>query len=447
MATAAALGLPRLSGEPAESAEAAPGVTSKLRVAIIGVGGRGYFAWSQLGRSEDIVAICDPDRLQIGAAIVRAQDEGIDQLTAAPRFADYREMFATMADQIDAVVVCAPDHHHFPATVLAMQHGKHVYVEKPLTHTVGEARWLRDYARQVDVVTQMGNQGHATEGIRLIKEWFDAGLLGDVERVVSWGPPMAGHWFYRPAHTPPAPGTPPPEVDWDAWLGPAPDTAYTPMYLPRKWRGWWNYGSAMLGDWAAHTLDGPYWALKLGAPEWIEGVAEGHDEWIIPKRGKVTYGFAARGTMPPVTLEWIEDFENLPEPPPGWPADRELPNRGMMMIGSKATLMTSGRPNSPRLWPPAAMEALRSNRVPKTIRRVQGGPIQEWTDAIRGVGPSPGSRFEYSAGLTQLALLGVVAMRAGGRIEWDDVAGRITNRPELNRHIEIQAREGWRFHV
>jgi predicted dehydrogenase len=443
-ATTAASLAPSLSAEPTE-APATPSGSSgrRLRIACIGVGNRGYTAVAPLMRTEEIVALCEVDDLMMHDTLARAADEGHPELRQARRFKDYREMFAAMADQIDAVTVCTPDHHHYLAAMLALQHRKHVFVEKPLTYSVGEARALKAAARRAGVVTQMGNQGHTTEGIRLAREWFELGLLGDVREVVAWGPSLPLNFFYRPDKLPPSPGAVPGRLAWDLWLGPAPERDYAPIYHPLYWRGWWDFGNATLGDWACHTLDAPFWALQLTAPTSVEVEVSEVDPWICPKNAVVRYQFPARGALPPVKLTWHEGDAVRPPQPAQWESNEGLPDRGMLMIGDRNVLFHGGRPDSPRLLSRAAMDDIRQNRPDRWIPRIRGGPIDEWLRAIKEGGPPPGSSFDYAADLTQMALLGTVAMRTGKNFTWDNDTGRITSDPSLNRHIEIRGRNGW----
>lgn len=450
-AAAAALSLPRFAiGQAGGSAN------GKLNVACIGIGNRGFFCISELMKDDrvNIVAVCDVDKVLVDATYKRAaelkekSELTCPDLTSVPLFADYREMFAQMGDKIDAVTVSTPDHHHYPATMMAIQRGKHVYVEKPLTHSVGEARALREAAKKKGIVSQMGNQGRATDGIRLMKEWVEAGVLGDVREVNAWSPAFGERYFKRPTVLPPATDPVPSTLNWDLWLGPADKRPFSALYTQEKWRGWWDFGNGMLGDWACHTLDGPFWALELGAPSSVEATVSAVSQYTSPETAVVTYKFPARGKRPAVTLKWYEGNGQKPPAPKTWEDDPKkpgLPDRGMFMVGDKNTLFAPiGRPDSPRLIPTAAMESFKTNRPAPTIPRVRGGPMKEWLDAILKVGPTPGSNFEYAVPLSEMVLLGVVAVKTGRKIEWDAKSGRITNDPSLNKHIAIHAREGWK---
>jgi len=451
-AAAAAFSLPRFSigqtGVPANS---------RINVACIGIGNRGFYCVSELMKDPrvNIVAVCDVDQTLVDATYRRAAElKQTSELTAAdltsvPLFQDYREMFAKMGDKFDAVTVSTPDHHHFPAAMMAIKRGKHVYVEKPLTHSVGEARALRAAAKQKGIVSQMGNQGRATDGIRLIKEWTDAGVLGDVREVHAWSPEFPERYFKRPAELPLAGETPPPTLNWDLWLGPAQKRPYNSLLAPVTWRGWWDFGNGMLGDWACHTLDAPFYALGLGSPTSVEAKVSEVSSEISPRTAEVTYHFPARGKRPAVVLKWFEGNGMKPPAPHNWEDDPKkpgLPERGMFMRGEKNTLFApNGRPDSPRLVGTAIMEEFKKNRPPASIPRVVGGPVKEWLDAVAKVGPMPGSNFEYSVPLSEMVLLGVVAVRTGKRLEWDAKAGKITNDPALNRTVEIAARAGWKI--
>ncbi len=451
-AAASVFVLPRFSiGQPG------PAPSSKISVACIGIGGRGWFAISELMKDPrvNLVAVCDVDQKQTQATYLKAAELKkqaelrCNELSSVPFFKDYREMFAQHGDKFDAVTISTPDHHHYPAAMIAIQRGKHVYVEKPLTHSVGEARALREAAKKKGIISQMGNQGRATEGIRLIREWTQAGVLGDVREVHAWGPEIPEPYFKRPAALPLGPQTPPATLDWNLWIGPSEMRPYHELLAPRKWRGWWPFGSGMLGDWGCHTLDAPFWALDLGVPTSVEADVSAVSADLIPEWAEVTYRFPARGKRPAVVMKWFEGERKKPGVPKNWeddPAKPGLPERGMLMLGDKNTLYApNGRPDSPRLLGAAAMEELKQSRPARTISRVTGGPMTEWLNAIAGTGPTPGSNFEYSVPLSEMVLLGVLAVRTGKRIEWDAKSGTITNDRSLNNYVATAARDGWKI--
>jgi predicted dehydrogenase len=297
-------------------------------------------------------------------------------------------------------------------------------------------------------MTQMGNQGHCMDGMRRIKEWYDAGVLGDVREVITWTNRPKGPWFVPPASFPPARDEIPSTLDWDLWQGPVTtEREFSKAYVPVRWRGWWDYGVGSLGDIGCHTFDAPFWALDLGMPTKVEIERETppHPDFITMS-SVVTYHFPARGTKPPVVLKWYERGYDVPKPE-GWPADKPLPEEGgMFMIGSKNTLMHPGmRPGSPRIIPEERRQELRDElngieRLPKG----GPGPIQELFTAIKG-GPAPGSPFDYAAPLTEMVLLGALAQRSGKTIEWDDANMRVKDQPELDSWIKEPVRKGWEY--
>jgi predicted dehydrogenase len=417
---------------------------SRLNVACIGVGGRGWKSLGDVLKTENVVALCDVDRVQTEDTFTRASENGYTGLDKIPFFKDYREMFAKMGDQIDAVTVSTPDHHHFPAAMMAIEAGKHILVEKPLTHTVDEARRLREAVNRKGVISQMANQGHATEGIRYMKEWTEAGVLGEVREVVAWAEAHPEAYFRFSPEYPVAEEPIPEGLDWDLWLGPAVERPFSSYYAPRFWRGFWDFGNSTLGDWGCHTLDGPFWALELGAPTRVSAVTADRNSHQPPAWAKITYEFPARGSRPPVKLYWhtgtgLGELAHLPH----WPAGKQPDKMGMAMIGSRETLLTNGRPNSPELLSESAHKELRQSLPPKTIPRIKGGHTTEWLDAIKGKGPLPGSNFNYSSALTEMVLLGCIANRTGETLEWDAQAGRITNNPALNQYLSKTYRDGW----
>jgi predicted dehydrogenase len=418
---------------------------SRLNVACIGVGGRGWKSLGDVLQTENVVALCDVDWKQTQHTFKTAAENGYPDLHKIPFFKDYREMFAKMGDQIDAVTVSTPDHHHFPAAMMAIEAGKHILVEKPLTHTVEEARRLREAVNRKGVISQMANQGHATEGIRYIKEWTEAGVLGEVREVVAWVRAHPEHYFRFSPQYPVAAEPIPEGLDWDLWLGPAEERPFSSYYVPRYWRGFWDFGNSSLGDWGCHTLDGPFWALDLGPPTRVSAQTADLNPHQPPAWARVTFEFPARGSRPPVKLYWhtgtgLGELTHLPH----WPVGKQPESQGMAMIGSRETLLTGGRPDSPALLSEAANLELRKNLPPKTIPRIKGGHTTEWLDAIKGNGPMPGSNFNYASALTEMVLLGCIANRTGETLEWDAETGRITNNPALNAYLTKPYRDGWK---
>lgn len=431
---AAASTLPRFA-----IGQSGPSALSRLNIAFIGGGGIAQVAYAGC-EGENFVAICDVDYDRAA--------EYMAKYPQARRFHDYRDMLERLEHQIDAVVVSTPDHHHFAAAYLAMSMGKHVYVQKPLTHDIWQARTLKRAAHHFNVITQMGNQGHATEGIRLVKEWYDADTIGKVREVHAWfnGPNFNGPWFSMPESFPPPTAPVPTALKYDLFLGPVAPRAFSPEYHPRTWRGWWDFGCAELGDWACHTLDAPFWSLDLGMPNKVSIVKiDQIHEGFCPRSSHIVFEFPARGDKPPVKLHWYDGGEKPEALPPEWPQGEELPDNGMVMIGDKHTLMTGGRPDSPQLVNKELWEDFRKNPPAKTIPRIKGGPFVEWTDAIKGNGPLPGSNFDYSAALTEMAHVGVLAQRTGRDIEYDAATMTITNHNDLGDLIRQPARAGWDF--
>lgn len=419
-------------------ARSGPSANSRLNLAFIGAGGRARLNIQGLA-DEHIVALCDVDDNRAA--------ESYNLHPKAKRFKDFRVMLDKLGGELDGVVISTPDHCHFAATMAAIELGKHVLCEKPLAHNVWQVRTLRKAAAHYKVISQMGNQGHATEGIRCVREWYQAGVLGQVKEVLAWtsGPNFSGRYFAKPASHPPAAEPVPAHLDWDLWRGPVnADVAYNPIYVPERWRSFYQFGGGLLADWACHTLDAPFWALDLGVPTAVEAVARsGGSETCIPDSSVVRFEFPARGAKPPVILTW-QDAGVKPTNRPEWGLD-ELDDSGMIMVGDKTSLMTGGRPDSPKLLPDATWKDFRRKPPAKTIPRIKGGHYQEWTRAIKGTGPVPGSNFEYAAALTEMVLLGVLAQRFGGRIEYDAVNMRVTNRAELNAYLREPVRKGWEY--
>jgi len=431
---AGALSLPRFAiGQPGGSPN------GKIGIAVVGAGGMGGYAVDQAAQ-ERLVALCDVDDQRACKAY--------EAHPAVPRFKDFRVMLDKLHKEIDAVAISTPDHTHFPIAMAAMELGKHVFVQKPLAHNIWQVRTLRKAARRYGVITQMGNQGHTFEGMRRIKEWVDAGVIGDVSEVVTWTDRPNPPWFVPPPSFPPTTSCPPGDLDWDLWQGPVAAREYSRAYVPVEWRGWWDYGCGPLGDIGCHTFDAPFWALDLGAPTRVQAFRDAPPgDGYISMKSVVTYQFPARGDKPPVTLTWYEKGFDVPKPKRWESALPLAAEGGMYMEGTKETLYHAGmRPESPMITPAARFMEMKATlrEIPRRPP-VGDGPIEEWIRAIKGEGPRPGSDFDYAAPLTEMVLLGALAQRTGRTIEWDADAMRVKGQPELDALVKEPAREGWRY--
>lgn len=412
---------------------------SKLNMAVVGVSGMGGYALREAA-NENLVAMCDVDENRAGGAFKKHG--------GVPKFKDFRVMMDKMGDEIDAVSISTPDHTHYAAAMAAMERGKHVFVQKPLAHNIWQVRRLAQAAKHYKVVTQMGNQGHTFEGMRRIKEWVDAGVVGDVKEVITWTNRPNAPWFVPPGEFPAKVEDVPGTLDWDLWQGPTKARAYSPHYVPVKWRGWWDYGCGALGDIGCHTFDAPFWVLGLGLPTKVEvDRIDPPGDGFIPMGSVVTYHFPARGEKPPVVMKWYEKGYEVPKPK-RWDESKALPGGGgMYMEGTKETLFHEGmRPTSPRLTPNERfMEKKKDLAKIERTPSLGNGPIQEWYNAIKGDIPKPGSSFEYASPLTEVVLLGALAQRTGKTIEWDAENMTVKGQPELDELIKEPAREGWSF--
>ncbi len=420
-----------------------PSANSKINVACVGIGHMGNVA-VQAAKQENFVALCDVDwRADEAIWGQRMPAKVAANNPQTGKFSDFRRMLDKLGKEIDVVLVSTPDHTHFPVGMASMELGKHVFIQKPLAHNIWQVRTLHKAMHHYNVKTVMGNQGHTTEGIRRIKEWFDAGVIGEVREVHCWTDRPIPPWFVKPDSIP-VPGQKTPRgVDWELWQGPVARRRFSDAYVTQRWRGWWEYGVGALGDIGCHCLDAPFWALKLGMPSAVDvELDEPANDHYTPFGAHVTYHFPARENMPPVKLHW---WEGRPRPPK-LPGMKELPPNGMYMLGSKEILYHEDmRPYSPILWPRERMQEYRSVLQKKTIPRVKGGPIEELFRYIKGEGPQCGSDFDYAAPLTEVILFGSLAIRAGHRIEWDAETTTVTNRPELSKWIKEPVRKGWSY--
>ncbi len=402
-----------------------------LNIAGIGIGGMGQNNVRSCAEGgENIVALCDVDK-DYAAPVFK-------EYPKAKAYTDYRKMLDKQKD-IDAVIIATPDHTHAVIAMAAMRAGKHVYVQKPLTHSVAETRMLTEAAREYKVATQMGNQGHSGEGDRLISEWIWDGAIGDVREVHAWtNRPIWPQGIDRPTDKHRVPRT----MDWDLWLGPAPYRPYHPAYAPFKWRGWWDFGTGALGDMACHIMDPVFWALKLHYPTSVEASATKVNAETAPLASIVRYEFPARGDMPPVKFNWY-DGGMMPPRPDDLEDGRRMGDRdgGVLFIGDKGKLMCGTYGKNPRLIPETAMKAYTT--PPKSIPRIETTHEMDWVRACKGGEPAS-SNFEVSGPLTETVLMGNLAIHAlGDKLQWDGLNMQVTNVEEANQYVRREYREGW----
>jgi len=427
--------------------------SEKVYIAIIGCGGQGRTNARGLFGEKDaqIVAIADPreqadyeqwyykgvaGRLPVKAEVEKRYAQENPQFKCKD-YVDFRELL-DKEKNIDAILCATPDHWHAFVSVTAMRRGKHVYCEKPLTHNIYEARTVARVAAQTGVATQMGNQGRSDEGNRLTCEMIWDGAIGEVREVHAWS--GAGGWTSgrgRPTDRPEVPAG----FDWQLWLGPKADRPYHPAYAPYNWRGWWEFGTGCVGDMSVHNLDPAFAALKLGHPISVEAVQTDFvDAEVIAGNNHVVWEFGPREKMGPVTVHWYDGALRPPRP-----AELEEGRRvgegdnGLLIMGSKGTIMGGGWSQSPRLIPESKMREY--GRPPKTLPR-SPGHHRDWLNACKG-GPKACSDFSYGARLTEFVLLGDVAIRAQKKILWDGPNMKVTNAPEAQQFVQEPYRPGF----
>jgi predicted dehydrogenase len=430
--------------------------SEKVNIAVIGVGGMGMRNVQSLLNEPEarIAAICDVAeetdlstywyKCHAGRRPVKALvEEAYAKTTPNYRCADYED-FRLMLEKekgVDAVLCATPDHTHAFIAITAMRQGKHVYCEKPLAHNIWETRLIAKVARETGVATQMGNHGHSSSGMRTACEWIWDGAIGAVREIHAWSP--SRHWRKepgRPLETPPVPAG----FNWDLWLGPREFRPYHPAYAPYIWRDWWAFGTGSLGNLAVHNLDTAVWALNLEHPLSVEGVTTGGvDSEVAAYGGFYTYQFGPRGDRPAVKMTWY-DGGLRPPVPEGIDADDPRQRlgdttEGLLLVGDKGFLTCPPYGGAPRLLPLALHKAYK--RPAPTLPRVKGHH-SDWLSACKG-GPAASANFEYGARLTELVLLGNVALRVGKKIRWDAAAMKATNAPEADAFIREACRKGW----
>ncbi len=403
--------------------------SDKLNIAGVGIGGQGGGVLNDM-KSDNIVALCDVDWAKAAGTF--------QAFPNAERFKDYRVMLERRKD-IDAVMIATPDHMHAPIALAALRAGKHVYVEKPMAHSIEETRVMTNVARETGLVTQMGNNGHAGEGLRLTREWIQAGAIGAVREVHGWSD-RAGNWWKQPAERPTEVLPVPADLDWDLWLGSAPQRPYHSAYHPFAWRGWFDFGTGALGDMAVHNLDPAFYALDLGAPLAAQVQDSGLGRETYAAWQIITFEFAARETQPALKMVWY-DGGKRPDKPDDLADEADFSDNGILFIGERGSMLCDGWSGPPRLFPESRREEFQ--RPPKTIPR-SSGHRAEWIQACKDKRPEDAKAgFAYSGPFTEALLVGNLAARLQKRIEWDSANLSARNAPEAEPLIRKSYRAGF----
>jgi len=431
-----------------------------LNVASIGVGGQGRGDFTRISIAPDVnmVAICDVDPRQM-----KTLQRGNQKAQNCKTFTDYRKMLDEVKE-IDGVVIATHDNMHAMTSMEAIRRGKHVYCEKPLTHDIWEARQVAEAARKAKLATQMGNSGQASREPRRMCELVWSGIIGPVHEAHIWTDRPSNGLFNeywpqgvgRPSETP----APPEGMDWDLWIGGAPMRAYNPAYHPFKWRGWWDFGTGALGDMGCHRFDPVFRALKLGHPTSVQASSTRVNDETYPLGSMVTYYFPARSeqlqtnnthirglsgqaagavAMPPVKLTWYDGGLRPPRPQ-DLPEGDAMGDNGILLVGEKGYILDN------RVYPQSLREAAQA--IPSLPE--SPGHFLEWTYACKGKAAAAGSNFDWAGPLTEVVLLGNVALRSTIRkllpqhkLDWDAQAFKFTNLDAANQYLRREYREGW----
>lgn len=429
--------------------------SERVNLAIVGAGGRGTQNLKALLALADaqVSAIADPAETfslenyyykGVGGRLpaLKIVDEHHGKTTPGYRCAGYED-FREMLEKekgLDAILCATPDHLHAYVSIRAMRAGKHVYCEKPLTHNIHEAREVARVAKETGVATQLGNQGHSTLGIRETVEHLRAGTIGAVKEIYSW----VGTKRWNPTLTtkPKEAQAVPAGMNWDLWIGPREPRDFHAAYHPVAWRDFWAFGTSSMGDFACHDMDAATWAFDLSAPSRVEAHAIGTGDAEIAPHGSIIYfDFPARGDWPAQRLTWMDGGAKPPRPDAL--GKFALPNRGTMFIGEKGVIQCDGAGAPPRIFP----ESLRASvaKPAATLAR-SNGHHRDWLDAIKG-GTAASSNFAYGARLTEIGLLGVLALRLGKPIEWDAATMTVKDQPKAEAMIRGSYRAGWELGV
>lgn len=403
-------------------AEDSKSPNERIRFASIGVGGKGSSDSADAGNNGDMVAICDVDE--------RTLDGAAAKFPQAKKYVDFRKMFDEMRDSIDAVTVSTPDHMHAPAAVMAMRLGKHCFCQKPLTHSLHEARVMAQVAAEYKVATQMGNQGTAEASLRKAAAMIQAGAVGNAQEVHVW----TNRPIWPQGGDRPMPETPPANVHWDLWLGAAAERPFGQGYHPFAWRGWWDFGTGALGDMACHTMNMPFMALNLRDPVSVEAEHSGHNKDSYPKWSIIKYSFPANDKRPAVTMTW---YDGGKRPSKELIDGREPDSSGALIIGDKGKLYAPGDYAEKEIF------LLGGAAEPAVEIVTSPGHFDEWVRAIKGGEPARSNFPNYSGPLTETVLLGNLAVWAGKKVEWDAKEQKALNCPEVEPIIRPTFREGY----
>ena len=412
---------------------------SKVRFACIGVGGKGQSDTEDAGRYGEIVALCDVDEKKLDAMAAK--------FPKAKKYTDYRRMLEEVGNQIDAVTVSTPDHTHAPAGAMAMRMGKHAFIQKPLTWSVEEARILRAIAAEKKLCTQMGNQGTAADGFRRGVEVIRSGTLGAVKEIHVWtNRPIWPQGIGRPKEVKGIPN----EIHWYEWLGSASERPYSPAYHPFGWRGWLDFGTGALGDMACHTINVAAMALQLFEPETVEVVDTSGivDRETYPSWSIIKTHFGQRGARGPIDLVWYDGGDKLPKEKQSEIAEKlygeKMAKSGLLIVGEKGSFYSTNDYGAEHVLLPK--EQFKDVKVESALPH-SPGHFQEFVEAIKAKDPTKAlSNFEYAGQLTETVLLGVVALKLGGKIEWDPAAMKVKNKPEADQFLKRQYRQGFSVH-
>lgn len=438
----------------------------KPTLAGIGAGGKGRADIEQCKKAGfEVVAlvdIVDVKKLEKAEGRLRSMAQVREAYPDAEFFVDYREMLSQLGDKVDAVTVSTPDHHHFHASVLAMQGGKHVYCQKPLTHGIWEARMLNQVADQTGVKTQMGNQAHANDHMRRCVELIRAGVIGQVKEIHAWtNRPIWPQGFQSPPPSEPVPAG----IHWEQWVGPAPWVDYSSQIAPFAWRGWWDYGTGALGDMACHIMDLGYWSMRPGAPRSVRAQQEGATDLSPPINSVITWDFGPSeyAADDGFKFHWYDGYVDAQFDRDSWqlkknsneynhPSDEVLDGRsfqdyGSVVIGTEGKLFFNRGKNNWQLDPERDERELAS--IPQSLPRApEQDNYLEWLSAIEGKIGQGESNFSLAGPMTETILLGVLAQRVPDtKLEWDAEKMEVKGRPELKKYIQRDYRDGWQIKV